>query len=454
LFRRISNGISLKLAKDGLMMNDFLTEDTKAIILLCGVFGKDRSEKPLSLAEYSSLVRWLIEVKMRPGDLLQKDTIHEASIGSGIDKQRLESLLGRGVQLGFAVEEWQRNGIWIISRSDADYPARYKKHLKDKAPPLLFGVGNRSLLKGGGLGIVGSRNVDQAGEAFTRQAAELCAYNRMPVVSGGARGVDQISMNAALDAGGVTIGVLAENLLKKSVERSARQAIADGRLLLLSPYHPNARFTVGTAMGRNKLIYAMSDYGLVVSAEHKKGGTWAGAEEELKRENALPVFVRIGNDTPQGNSKLLDLGAIAWPDSIDRNNFIQQLHDLAVNARDNRPKKNPSLFDFQAAQETVPSEEPPPATEVVEEKPLIAEPEPVVEAEAKIPDYPASIYQAVLPIILNKLDSPATAEELADALDVNKTQLNAWLKKAVDENKIMKLSKPVRYQKAESGIQV
>lgn len=436
------------------MMNDFLTEDTKAIILLCGVFGQDRSEKPLSLADYSSLVRWLIEVKMRPGDLLQKDTIHEASMGSGIDKQRLESLIGRGIQLGFAVEEWQRNGIWIISRSDADYPARYKKHLKDKAPPLLFGVGSRSLLKGGGLSIVGSRNVDQAGEAFTRQAAEHCAYNRMPVVSGGARGVDQISMNAALDAGGVTIGVLAENLLKKSVERSARQAIADGRLLLLSPCHPNARFTVGTAMGRNKLIYAMSDYGLVVSAEHKKGGTWAGAEEELKRENALPVFVRTGNDTPQGNSKLLDLGAIAWPDSIGRNNFIQQLHDLAVNARENRPKKNPSLFDFQAAQETVPAEEPPPVTEVVEAKPPIAEPEPAIEAEAKIPDYPASIYQAVLPVILNKLDSPATAEELADALNVNKTQLNAWLKKAVDENKVMKLSKPVRYQKAESGIQV
>ena len=432
------------------MMNDLLTDDTKAIILLCGVFGKDRSEKPLSLAEYSSLVRWLIEVKMRPGDLLQNDTIVDASMGSGIDKQRLESLLGRGVQLGFAVEEWQRNGIWIISRSDADYPARYKKHLKDKAPPLLFGVGNHSLLKGGGLGIVGSRNVDQEGVAFTRQAAELCAYNRMPVVSGGARGVDQISMNAALEAGGDTIDILAENLLKKSVERGTRQAIADGRLLLLSPYHPNARFTVGTAMGRNKLIYAMSDYGLVVSAEYKKGGTWAGAEEELKRENALPVFVRTGNDVPQGNSKLLDLGAISWPDSIDRNNFKQQLHDLAVNARENRP---PSLFDFQAGQETLPAEEPPPATELVEEKPPIAEPEPVVEDEAKTPDCSASIYQAVLPVILNKLNSQATAEELAETLDVNKTQLNAWLKKAVDENKIIKLSKPVRYarMKAEGG---
>ena len=39
--------------------------------------------------------------------------------------------------------------------------------------------------------------------------------------------------------------------------------------------------------------------------------------------------------------------------------------------------------------------------------------------------------------------------ELSEILNVNKTQLNAWLKKAVDENKVNKLSQPVRYQKAE-----
>jgi len=421
-------------------MNDFLTEDTKAIILLCGVFGKDRSEKPLSLAEYSSLVRWLIEVKMRPGDFLKKDTIHEAAMGSGIDKQRLESLLDRGVQLGFAVEEWQRSGIWIISRSDADYyPARYKKHLKEKAPPLLFGVGNRSLLKGGGLGIVGSRNVDQAGEAFTRQVAELCAYNRMPVVSGGARGVDQISMNAALEAGGVTIGILAENLLKKSVERNARHAIAEGRLLLLSPYHPTARFTVGAAMGRNKLIYAMSDYGLVVSAEHKKGGTWAGAEEELKRENSLPVFVRMGNDAPTGNSKLLDLGAISWPDSIDKNSFRQHLHDLVSESQKNRLEKESDLFDLQTSHEPDSVEEPLPADDYKDELQLISKP---VDQKH---ESPASIYEAVLPVILTKLGSPLTPSELAESLEVNKKQLDAWLKKIVEDGHAKKLSRPVRY---------
>lgn len=428
------------------MINDYLTEDTKTIILLCGVFGKDRSEKPLSLIEYTSLVRWLIEVKMRPDDLLQKEKISDASMGSGIDKQRLESLLGRGVQLGFAVEEWQRNGIWIISRSDADYPARYKKHLKDKAPPLLFGVGNRSLLTGGGLGIVGSRSVDQASKAFTRHVAELCAYNRMPVVSGGARGVDQISMNAVLEAGGVTIGILAENLLKKSVERSARQAIADGRLLLLSPYHPNARFNVGNAMGRNKLIYAMSDYGLVVSAEYKKGGTWAGAEEELKRETSLPVFVQIRNDVPQGNSKLLDLGAIPWPDSIERDGFRQKLDGLAFESQRKYSEKEPDLFDIQTSQEPVSAEEMSPENNLMDGVQVIG------KSKVKKQELPTSIYQAVLPVILNKLDSPLTSSELAESLDVKKTQLDVWLKKVVEDGYVKKLSRPVRYIALKSNI--
>ncbi|MCW5212613.1 DNA-protecting protein DprA [Desulfobulbus sp. TB] len=419
-------------------MHNFLTEDTKAIILLCGVFGKDRSAKPLSLTEYSSLVRWLIRVKMRPENLLQKETIPEASMGSGIDKQRLESLLGRGVQLGFAVEEWQRNGIWIISRSDADYPARYKSHLKDKAPPLLFGVGNRSLLNEGGLGIVGSRNVDQEGEAFTRQVAELCAYNRMLVVSGGARGVDQISMTAALEAGGATIGVLAENLLKKSIERKYRHAIADRRLLLISPYHPNARFTVGTAMGRNKLIYAMADYGLVVSAEHKKGGTWAGATEELKREDSRPIFVRTGSNAPQGNEKLLKLGAIAWTDSIKKENYREQLAEIAGNARPKNKVKQSSLFDIR--DRNIKEIEANDTNDTI--KHTGSDQSSVEKSFGSIPD---SIYDAVLPVILHRLNAELTSDDLAKTLEVNKTQLDTWLKKAIKDGFIKKYSRPVRY---------
>ncbi|HRR34848.1 MAG TPA: hypothetical protein P5026_12155, partial [Kiritimatiellia bacterium] len=59
------------------------------------------------------------------------------------------------------------------------------------------------------------------------------------------------------------------------------------------PYYPEAGFSVGTTMGRNKLIYALADYGLVVSADFKKGGTWEGAQEELRRKPGRPVFVRM-----------------------------------------------------------------------------------------------------------------------------------------------------------------
>lgn len=385
-------------------MNDFLTNDTKAIILLCGFFGKDHSPKQLTQIEYTALVRWLINSKMRPGNLLQNDHLEEASIGTGIDIQRLKSLLGRGVQLGFAVEEWQRNGIWIISRSDSDYPARYKKHLKEKAPPLLFGVGNRSLLGGGGLAIVGSRNVDKEGEDFARHIAELCALNKIPVISGGARGVDQFAMTSALEAGGITIGVLAENLQKKSLERSVRYAISDGRLLLFSPFHPNASFSVGTAMSRNKLIYAMADYGLVVSAEYKKGGTWAGAEEELKRDIPLPVFVRIGNNTPAGNRKLLDLGAISWPElDIDsKTSLVQQLNGFAG--------KKP--YDIQIQEDlfsaSITGEEPSPKIKNAVCESNSTQKQSIIKQSSE--SIPNSIYEAVVPVILENLGNPITPD--------------------------------------------
>lgn len=424
-------------------MNNILTNDTKAIILLCGVLGNDRNTAPLSQSEYSSLARWMVQEKLRPESLLNMKLLGDVATGAKLERSRLEKLLGRGVQLGFAIEEWERNGLWVISRSDPEYPSRYKTHLKEKAPPLLFGAGDKSLLRGGGLAIVGSRDVDAEGENFTRRVAEECTLNRMPIVSGGARGVDQIAMRTALESGGRTIGVLAENLLKNSIERHARYAIAEGQMLLISPYHPQARFNVGTAMGRNKLIYAMADYGLVVSAEHKKGGTWAGAEEELKREKPIAVFVRMGEKVPTGNKKLLELGAFEWPGTIRQNDLFQQLADIAKaqpESKEVETRSEPlSLFDYQPQEEISVENEP-----VKETEPVCP---PTHELANEAPDManPCSIYEAVLPIILLHLKEPTAVDDLADRLDVAKGQLNVWLKKAVDDDQVRKHKNPVRF---------
>jgi predicted Rossmann fold nucleotide-binding protein DprA/Smf involved in DNA uptake len=127
-----------------------------------------------------------------------------------LDRDRPVALLKPGVTLGFAVEKWAGQGLWILSRGDRNYPQRLKERLRHQAPPILYGVGDQNLLNRGGLAIVGSRHVDEDGMDYTRRVAQACVQTEMQVVSGGARGVDQISMLSALEAGGTVVGVLAD----------------------------------------------------------------------------------------------------------------------------------------------------------------------------------------------------------------------------------------------------
>jgi predicted Rossmann fold nucleotide-binding protein DprA/Smf involved in DNA uptake len=323
-----------------------MSEDAKAILLLCGRFGDRDDSAPLELRDYNKVVQWLVGKNLRPADLFDGAAISALAAEVGLPQSRLSALMARGVQMGFAVEAWSQIGIWLVSRSDPDYPSRYKARLKDKAPPILFCVGDKSLLAGGGVAMVGSRNVDAEGDDFARQVAAWCATHHVPVVSGGARGVDQTSMSAALETGGLVIGILADSLRKRSVSRDVRNALADGKVLLVSPYYPDAGFSVGNAMGRNKLIYAMADHGLVVSAEYNKGGTWAGATEELKRTDPLPIFVRTSGRVPNGNAKLVQLGAIPFPSYHFSDNPLSVLEKASSCAKAPAPlQKELSLFD-------------------------------------------------------------------------------------------------------------
>jgi predicted Rossmann fold nucleotide-binding protein DprA/Smf involved in DNA uptake len=57
-------------------------------------------------------------------------------------------------------------------------------------------------------------------------------------------------------------------------------------------------------MGRNRLIYTLADYAIIVASDAETGGTWAGATEALKN-NRLPVFVLEHEQMPDGNKLLL-----------------------------------------------------------------------------------------------------------------------------------------------------
>jgi predicted Rossmann fold nucleotide-binding protein DprA/Smf involved in DNA uptake len=115
-------------------------------------------------------------------------------------------------------------------------------------------------------------------------------------------------MRAAFEAGGSVVGVVPEGVERRLRDPSTRSAVAGGQAVLVSPYHPSAAFSAGAAMGRNKLIYALSDAAVVVSSADGSGGTWTGAVEALKG-GWVPVLVRDDPGVPEGNRSLVGLGA-------------------------------------------------------------------------------------------------------------------------------------------------
>ena len=294
-----------------------LSSNTQAILLLTAplIAGREKpTASPLTASEYRQLAHRLRELQRQPADLLEsesRDILKECRIDSGSD--RLDRLLGRGFLLSQVAERWRTRAIWVVSRADADYPRRLKKRLGESAPPILYGCGEASILNTGGLAVVGSRNVSDALISYTEEVGRLAAAAQRTLVSGGARGIDQAAMRGALKAGGRVTGVLGDSLEKTVTRREYRDALMGGRLVLVCPYDPAARFQVGHAMQRNKLIYALADAALVVNSDYRKGGTWTGAAEQLDRMKLVPVYVRSDGENGKGLDGLREMGAIAWP---------------------------------------------------------------------------------------------------------------------------------------------
>jgi predicted Rossmann fold nucleotide-binding protein DprA/Smf involved in DNA uptake len=282
-----------------------LDDRTFAVLGLCSRLVPADDAEPLKAKEFWALIDRVND----PGTLVGRSAEDLRRDGfRGEDAERYVSLLDRAGALALALEELEQAGIWTLAAGDEAYPRRLKDQLGPQAPPILHGAGPAGLMTGPSLGVVGSRNVDEDGAEVARSAARLAVEHGMTLVSGGASGVDQLAMAAALDAGGSSAGVLAESLTKRLRESEVRRVIHDERLCLVTPYKPDAGFSVGNAMGRNKLIYALSDVTLVVASDHESGGTWAGATEAL-RTGAGAVAVWRGPGEGPGNESLADRGA-------------------------------------------------------------------------------------------------------------------------------------------------
>lgn len=386
-----------------------VSHHAQAVLLLAArLSGKEAGTavRPLTNTEWARFARWLHERGMRPEQLLGegRDEVLGAWTDEKIDRERLRALLDRGPALALALDKWLNAGLWIITRADPDYPQRLKQRLGWTSPPVLFGCGGRALLGRGGLAVVGSRDAPPEDLAYSRRVGARAAEASIPIISGGARGIDEEAMLGALEAGGTVIGVLADSLLRATAQSRYRSHLMSSNLALISPYHPDARFLSGNAMGRNRYIYCLAHAAVAVHSRGS-GGTWSGANEALKH-GWCTLWVKVSGDPTSANAKLIELGGKALSADADE-------------------------IDLTAVAGTSPYELQP-----QDDGGRIAEP-------ARDVHDPYEVFLTRARQLC--FEKARTPDELAAVLGVKKTQLAGWLKRAVLEKRIRKLVRPVRY---------
>ncbi|HRF62142.1 MAG TPA: DNA-processing protein DprA [Candidatus Competibacter sp.] len=412
-----------------------LHTQTQAVLLLTAYLSRPtpNEPRPLSPAEWGRFARWLKEREISPERLLRDEPARLLAdwVDRAVTLERVVALLNRAAALGLALEKWQRAGLWILIRADAEYPGRLKRHLQADSPPVLFGCGDRRLLDRGGIAVVGSRHASPEDLALATRLGAEAALQGLSIISGGARGVDQTAMLGALAREGTTVGVLSDSLLCVATSARFRPSLLNGNLALISPFNPEAGFEVGNAMSRNKYVYCLADAAIVIAADRERGGTWNGAMENLKC-GWTPLWVKPHPDPVSGNSELIRRGGRELP---------ERLSDLAALAVGEKTVAGISDTASAVAQ---------PPDLIVESAwstpELCGSSTPAAEAAgATLGDL--GFYQ----LFLHRLQSltakaPVTDQELLDCLDIGKPQLRDWLKRATGEGQVKKLKNPVRYQ--------
>lgn len=423
-----------------------------AVMLLTVSFGKssDSREAPLSNKEWGRLAAWLSDQGVEPAALLGGNVrdLLAGWVDRTVTVPRIESLLGRGGAVALTLERWQRAGLWVITDVDPEYPQRLKRRLGPESPPLLFGCGKRMLLEQGGLAVVGSRNAREEDLSFAERLGAKAAEQGFSIVSGGARGVDQRAMFGALQGEGTVVGVLADSLLRAATSAQYRKFLMSGDLVLVSPYNPELGFDVGKAMSRNRYVYCLGDAAVVISSAAGKGGTWNGAIEGVKAD-WVPVWVKQSARSASGNADIVARGAHWLPETLES---IEPLFasPMAASPEGEHPTA-PSLFaddmvlpgvkqmQLSATHSPEPgSEETATAAESREGRHVSLG----IQGQSDLDLYDLFLVR----FATMTTSAPLPSAQIAENLNLVKTQVDAWLKRGVAEGVIKRIKNPVRYQ--------
>lgn len=201
--------------------------------------------------------------------------------------------------------------IKMLMIEDRDFPVQLRE-IPD--PP--FSVFVRGTLPDVGfnmISVVGTRYPTGEGLQKAFNLGTECASFSLPLVSGLARGVDCYAQRGCVEAGGISVGVLACGVDRVYPASNARlaQKIIGSAGCLLSEYPPFTEPMKFRFPQRNRIISGLSRYVVVVEAPRKSG---ALITADFALEQGRDVFVCkdiLYSKKNEGGLSLYNDGAVA-----------------------------------------------------------------------------------------------------------------------------------------------
>lgn len=263
-----------------------------------------------------SLVKGIGAVRLRAilghfGDLETAWSAPLSAFGeAGLPAKVLDNFnqIRHDIKLEKVWEKIQSQGIQVKTWDDDDYPRRLKEI--DNAPPVLYLRGCVDVRDEWGIAVVGTRRVTTYGRQVAEELGAFLARNGVTIISGLARGVDAISHQAALRAGGRTLAVLGSGvdvIYPPEHRRLAEEIVNHGALI--SDYPPGTIPDSINFPPRNRIISGLSVAVVIVEAGETSGAliTATFAAEQGRDVFAVPGAIYAPQS--KGTNRLIQQGA-------------------------------------------------------------------------------------------------------------------------------------------------
>ena len=233
----------------------------------------DPDRRPLTIAQFRNLAKRVVEAEWKTA-VRELDVSDLEKLGyDSVMSQRIYGLLSGANSLREYLRRAEACDCFPVTRLNPCYPLSVRKRLGLDSPGVLWAKGDVTLLNRPAVSVIGSRELLVENQKFAEEAGRRIALQGYVLVSGNARGADQVAQDAALEAGGQVISVVADSLQKKSLREN---------LLYLSLDEFDASFSAQRALRRNHVIHTMSCLTIAAQCSLQEGGTWDGILTNLK----------------------------------------------------------------------------------------------------------------------------------------------------------------------------